>query len=82
MSKHLLARGGEMLQHECYRYVSDKGNVRAGDIAVTGPGKIPCKYIIHTVGAEYDFSDGSKSAKVCQVSVTAYILMMSCIEFI
>jgi len=48
--------------------VSNNGNVKVGDIAVTEPGKISCKYIIHTVGVEYDFSNGLKSEKV-QVTV-------------
>ena len=31
---------------------------------MTGPGNIPCKFIIHTVGASYNSSDVSKSKKV------------------
>lgn len=69
MSKHILAKGGQALQDKCNKYVSINGNVKVGDIAVTGPGKISCKHIIHTVGAEYEFLDSSKSEKV-QVTLT------------
>lgn len=60
VSKHILEKGGQALQDECNKYVSNNGNLQAGDIAVTGPGKIPCKCIIHTVGVEYDSSYGEK----------------------
>ena len=64
MSKHILKIGGKALQDECKKYVSENGNLHVGDIVVTMPGKISCKYIMHTVGANYDTSDTSKSEKV------------------
>ena len=44
--------------------MSKNGNVQVGDVAVTGPGKIPCKHIIHTVGRDYNILDDLKSEKV------------------
>ena len=64
VSKHLLAKGGQPLQDECNRYVSINGEVQAGNVVVTAPGKISCKHIIHTVGRNYDIFNTSKSAKV------------------
>lgn len=64
MSKHILKEGGKALQVECRKYVSEKGNLLVGDIAVTTPGNISCKFIIHTVGANYDTSNVLKSEKV------------------
>ena len=64
VSKSILRAGGQTVQDECKKFVSTNGNVQAGSIAVTGPGSIPCKFIIHTVGANYNSSNVSKSEKV------------------
>jgi len=53
VSKSILNAGGQTIQDECSQFVSKNGNVQPGDIAVTGPGKIPCKHIIHTAGSNY-----------------------------
>ena len=64
VSQSFLRKGGETIQEECKKYVSSNGKLQVGDVAVTGPGKIPCKFIIHTVGTGYDKSNVSKSEKV------------------
>lgn len=65
VSKCILKKGGNRLQKECDKFVSTNGKLPEGGIAVTGPGKISCKFIIHTVGANYDTSNTSKSEQVC-----------------
>ena len=45
VSLALLKAGGAMLQQEC----SQKAPIRVGDVAVTGSGNIPCRFIFHTV---------------------------------
>ena len=64
VSKSILRAGGQTVQDECKEYVSTNGNVQPGNIAVTGPGNIPCKFIIHTAGANYNSSNITKSKKV------------------
>ena len=53
----LLKAGGQRLQDECTK----KAPVKTGDVAVTGPGQIPCKHIVHTVIPSYN---GKASEKV------------------
>ena len=48
------AAGPELLE-ECRRIAEERRNVPggpcpAGDAVITGPGKLPCKNVIHTVG--------------------------------
>ena len=64
VSRTILKAGGPALQDECNQYISGNGKPRIGGVVVTGPGNIPCKYIIHTVGAKYDKSNVSKSVEV------------------
>ena len=42
--------GGYEIQQESTRWVHTHGPVATGQVAVTGPGRLPCKYIIHAVG--------------------------------
>ena len=45
----LLQAGGSSLQQECYK----KAPINVGDVAVTGPGNLPCRYVFHTVMPSY-----------------------------
>lgn len=42
--------GGYTIQKESFKYVKKHGRVKTGDVAVTGAGNLPCKYVIHAVG--------------------------------
>ena len=42
--------GGYVIQEESNRWVRQHGAVPTGQVAVTGAGKLPCKYVIHAVG--------------------------------
>lgn len=44
------SRGGPEVQRESSEYVRKHGIVQTGQVGVTGPGRLPCKYIIHAVG--------------------------------
>ena len=61
MAKSLLKAGGQGLQDECTSYVTRNGKLSPGDIVATGPGKLPCKKVVHTVGMLYN---GRESEKV------------------
>jgi len=64
VSNSILKAAGQTVQDECSAHVSKNGRVQAGDVVVTGAGKIPCKYIIHTAGSSYDRSNTANSEKV------------------
>lgn len=64
MAKSLLKSGGQSLQDECTAYVNRNGNLSAGDIVATGPGKLQCKKVVHTVGMAYN---GVQSEKVTEI---------------
>ena len=42
--------GGPSIQKESNIYVKEHGAVNTGQCAVTGAGKLPCKFVIHAVG--------------------------------
>lgn len=42
--------GGHQIQIESDEFVAKNGPVKTGETAVTGPGNLPCKIIIHAVG--------------------------------
>ena len=54
VSKSLLAKGGKTLQDQCNNYVKDHGKVPVWGFATTSGRDTPFKYIIHTVGTDYN----------------------------
>ncbi len=42
--------GGDIINKESREYVQKNGPVPTGNVAVTSAGKMPSKYVIHTVG--------------------------------
>ena len=45
--------GGPSIQKESDNYVKKHGCVKTGDVAITKPGFLHCKYIIHAVGPRW-----------------------------
>lgn len=52
----ILRLGGSIIQQECTNWVQLHGPVAEGQSAYTGPGKLKCRYVIHTVGPRYSGS--------------------------
>jgi putative ATPase len=46
----IVRSGGYVIQEESSRWVREHGPVSTGQVAVTGAGSLPCKYVIHAVG--------------------------------
>ncbi|XP_020616891.1 uncharacterized protein LOC110054863 [Orbicella faveolata] len=46
--------GGDQIQSESDEFVAKNGPVKTGEIAVTGPGNLPCKIVIHAVGPVWE----------------------------
>ncbi len=42
--------GGYAIQEESDRWVAEHGPVSTGQVALTGAGRLPCKWVIHAVG--------------------------------
>ena len=76
VAQTLLKAGGPALQAECDGYIAKHGYVPEWGYAVTGGGKLQCKYIIHAVAAFYRASQGSASAE--QVCCTHTMSCMHC----
>ena len=49
VAQALSKAAGPALQAECTK----KAPISVGDIAVTGGGRLPCRYVLHTVAAQY-----------------------------
>ena len=45
--------GGPSILEECKRIVAEIGNLPAGKAVITTGGRLPAKYVIHTVGPIY-----------------------------
>ena len=59
VSVALLKAGGRQLQEECTK----KAPINTGDVAVTGPGSLPCRYVFHTVVPGYNVKGAEKVIK-------------------
>ena len=55
---------GSVLVNECNDYIHANTKLETGEAMVTNAGKLPCKYVIHTVGpkCEEDQEDYSEES--------------------
>nr|XP_010979838.1 protein mono-ADP-ribosyltransferase PARP9 [Camelus dromedarius] len=56
----LVKAGGLEIQEESRRFISSFGKIPTSGIAITGAGKLPCKFIIHAVGPRWGSMDASE----------------------
>ena len=56
----IIDKGGNGIQKESDNYISRYGPLNEGEVAVTGPGKLPYKRIIHAVVPTWKRSDAEK----------------------
>ncbi|XP_015284488.1 PREDICTED: poly [ADP-ribose] polymerase 9 [Gekko japonicus] len=49
----LLKAGGPEIEEQCKRFIEKNGPLRAGQIAVTSGGRLPCKQVIHIVSPRW-----------------------------
>jgi O-acetyl-ADP-ribose deacetylase (regulator of RNase III) len=55
-------KGGPQIQAESTRWVQEHGPVRHAEPAYTSAGRLPCRYVIHTVGPVW--GEGGEDAKL------------------
>jgi O-acetyl-ADP-ribose deacetylase (regulator of RNase III) len=53
----IVKKGGQWIQEESREWVKRNGQLPVGGIAVTGCGRLKCKYLIHAVGPRYGEGD-------------------------
>jgi O-acetyl-ADP-ribose deacetylase (regulator of RNase III) len=56
--------GGPSILAECRAYVSQHGILPAGEAMITGGGRLPAKYVIHTVGPVYRGGGAGEAAQL------------------
>ena len=49
----IVKKGGRSIQNESDAFIRRNGMLNDGEVAITGPGKLSCKKIIHAVGPEW-----------------------------
>ncbi|MGA2367715.1 MAG: O-acetyl-ADP-ribose deacetylase [Dehalococcoidia bacterium] len=54
--------GGPAIVEECRKIVSEHGRLPAGQAVITIGGKLPAKYVIHTVGPVWRGGNGGEEA--------------------
>uniref|UniRef100_A0A2K5M210 Poly(ADP-ribose) polymerase family member 9 n=1 Tax=Cercocebus atys TaxID=9531 RepID=A0A2K5M210_CERAT len=76
----LVKAGGFEIQEESKQWVAKFGKVLAGQIAVTGAGRLPCKQIIHAVGPrwmEWDTQGCIRKLEKAIVSILDYVFYIN-----
>ncbi|CEP77397.1 MAG: macro domain-containing protein [Defluviitoga tunisiensis] len=62
VAETIAKKGGPTIQEESNEYVKKHGFIKTGNVAVTGGGKLNCKYIIHAVGPIW--KDGTNNEEI------------------
>ncbi|XP_046570910.1 protein mono-ADP-ribosyltransferase PARP14-like [Haliotis rubra] len=53
LSKVIVAKGGKSIQEESAVRINMKGRPSVGEVVCTGAGRLPCKYILHSVSPKW-----------------------------
>ena len=56
--------GGPVILEECRRIVDRQGSCPVGEAVVTTAGKLPAKYVIHTVGPVWNYGKMNEEEKL------------------
>ncbi|KAL0151574.1 hypothetical protein M9458_053123, partial [Cirrhinus mrigala] len=65
----LLQAAGPCLQQYCNQYKKINGPLKPGDAIITDAGRLPCKYVVHTVGPRFNNSDRRIAAQCLRRAV-------------
>src|SRR5215218_4927652 len=56
--------GGPAILEECRTIVARQGGCKTGEAVVTGGGRLPAKFVIHTVGPVWNGGNSGESGKL------------------
>ena len=70
VSLALLKVGGQLLQQEC----DNKAPINVGDVAITGPGNLRCRHVLHTVLPGYKKRSVEAEKVLFNINVTILLL--------
>jgi putative ATPase len=66
------SKGGPSIQQESSDLIRKHGIVPTGSAVVTGPGRLPCKYIIHAVGPVYHGGSRGEAEQLKRTVLSSY----------
>ncbi|CAK6441715.1 unnamed protein product [Pipistrellus nathusii] len=73
LAQALVKAGGQQIQEESDMFVFKYGKIPTGEVAVTGPGKLPCKFIIHAVGPRWEERDAVRCKADLQKAIRSIL---------
>ncbi len=56
--------GGPSILEDCKKIIAKQGSCKTGDAVITGAGKLPAKFVIHTVGPIWRGGDNNEREKL------------------
>jgi len=72
--------GGSAILEECRKIVARQGGCKTGEAVITTAGKLPAKFVIHTVGPVWQGGDRQEDEKLmnCYINALQLAIMNEC----
>jgi len=72
--------GGSSILEECRKIVARQGGCKTGEAVITAAGKLPAKFVIHTVGPVWQGGDRQEAEKLrnCYINALQLAIMNEC----